>query len=104
MGKSSGSICLSWRNVSGAPGCKIAEQICKLSPDQQGSALLQLALKHIENVFFNPSWFDGLAKTSKSQLRSLVESGMDFLGSPPDASINLQLEFGLPLVEKLRWV
>ncbi|MEO9340457.1 SEC-C domain-containing protein [Mesorhizobium sp. SB112] len=88
-------ICISWLNKPDAPGKVIADQICMLPKTQQSSACLQLSVKHVENIFYSPVWFDSLNETELEQLYMLASSGVDTMGSVPDARINLDLKFGL---------
>lgn len=90
------SICLSWRDLPGAPGKAIVEQIEALPSQQRGGACLQLVAKHVENIFFNIDWFGSLSDTQRKTLDRLVFSGVDAMGSPPSAQISLDLEFTLP--------
>ncbi|MFV1528953.1 MULTISPECIES: SEC-C domain-containing protein [unclassified Phaeobacter] len=93
-------ICISWRDIDGAPGKVIADQIRALPADQQASACLQLAAKHMENVFYNPNWFEGLDDSPKKQLQLLAASGMDFAASVPSEPIRLDVDFQLATASK----
>lgn len=57
---------------------------------------MQFAVKHIENVFYNPVWFEALRHDQRKQLDTLAASGMDSKGSPPTAPIHLSGDFSLP--------
>ena len=89
-------ICISWRNVEGAPGKIIAEQIKLLPDDQQASACLQLVVKHVENIFFNPDWFQDLNEKQRERLNKLAADGVDSMGSVPAMPIRLDVDFRLP--------
>lgn len=95
-GVTGGMICFSWLNKEDAPGEAIAEQIDQLPLDQQASSCLQLVVKHVENVFFNPAWFDGLSIDLREQLNRLAADGLDAMGSIASASILFDLDFRLP--------
>lgn len=97
-GTTSAMICISWRDIDGAPAKVIAEQINALPANQQASACLQIVMKHVENVFFNPDWYEGLNDKQRKQLTQLAESGMD--GSPPLTPICLGVDFHLPTVSR----
>lgn len=99
-GSHSAMICISWRDIDGAPGKVIADQIKALPVDRQASACLQIVKKHVENVFFNPEWFRGLDDKQRGQLDILAASGMDFMGSVPSAPICLDVDFELPTVSR----
>lgn len=58
--------------------------------------MLQYILKHLENIYFNPSWVEGLNKNQKDKMDNLVMSGVDALGSTPDADIDPNFDFNLP--------
>lgn len=94
-GRDWSKICISWLNKPDAPGKVIADQICMLPKKQQASACLQLSVKHVENIFYSPDWFDALDETELKQLYALAFSGVDAIGSVPTARINLDLTFGL---------
>lgn len=95
--KESGSmICISWRDLDGAPGKVIADQIEAMPSVLQASACLQIVAKHVENVFYNPTWFKSLDSKRRKQLDTLTMSGLDFLGSIPSTPINLKEDFNLP--------
>ena len=94
-------ICISWRIVDGSPGKVIADQIEALSDTSQASACLQIVAKHIENVFYNPGWFENLDSKQRKQLEALTISGIDFLGSIPSAPIKLEQDFNLPATWKV---
>lgn len=91
-------ICFSWRDIEGAPGSVIAKQIKLLKNDQKVSSCLQLVMKHVENVFFNPDWFSGLSSESREQLDRLASDGINTLGSIPSIPIVFDLDFELPSV------
>jgi SEC-C motif len=94
-------ICISWREIEGAPGQIIADQIKALPGDQQASACLQLVVKHVENIFFNPEWFLDLNDKQREQLDQLAVDGVDSMGSVPSIPVRLDLDFQLPTA--LRW-
>ncbi len=94
-------ICISWMDKASAPGQVIADQIVKLPIEQQASACLQFAVKHVENVFYDPVWFESLSETERKQLDTLAASGVDTMGSVPSAAINLELSFRLPEVARI---
>jgi SEC-C motif len=89
-------ICISWVNIENAPGSIIAKQICELPGNKQAEIILQYAVKHIENVFYAPSWFEDLSFLQRRQLDKLAASGIDILGSVPDDDIHFGLGFLLP--------
>lgn len=91
-----GIICISWRKTDRAPGKLIADQIESLAGAQQASACLQIIAKHIENIFYRPSWFNALDPKLRRQLDLLTFSGCDFVGSVPSVAIDLSLGFILP--------
>ncbi|TKW66518.1 MAG: SEC-C domain-containing protein [Paracoccus denitrificans] len=95
-GESSAMICISWRNIDGAPGKVIAEQLIELPEEARASACLQFVMKHVENVFFNPDWFDALDKSQKAHLDQLAADGLDLMGSVPAMPIRLDADFQLP--------
>lgn len=95
-GDTTALVCISWRNIDNAPGMVIAEQLKKLPADKQASACLQLVIKHVENIFFNPDWFRGLSNKERKQLDELASDGLDFLGSTPSVPISLDIDFQLP--------
>lgn len=97
-GDHSAMLCISWRDIDDAPGKVIADQIKALPVDRQASACLQIVMKHVENVFFNPDWFRGLDDKQREQLDILAASGMDFVGSVPSAPVCLDVDFELPTV------
>lgn len=88
-------FCISWLDKADAPGKVIADQILSLPSSCQASACLQFSAKHIENIFFSPHWFSTLSGEELAHLHALASSGVDTLGSVPDAKINLDLNFGL---------
>lgn len=98
LGVGTSYLCVSWINKAGAPGRIIADQIRGLPNEKLAEGFLQFATKHIENIFYSPEWFEELSFEQKSQLDLLAASGIDSLGSPPDASINSDsdLDFDLP--------
>jgi hypothetical protein len=89
-------ICFSWRKTKNSPGSFIATQLISLPDDLRASACLQLVIKHLDNVFFNPDWFDSLTSAQKDQLNKLAADGLDIFGSVPSAPILLDIEFSLP--------
>ncbi|MDF1632130.1 SEC-C domain-containing protein [Mycoplana sp. MJR14] len=93
-------ICISWMDQTDAPGQVIADQICKLPLAQQASACLQFAVKHVENVFYDPAWFAALSSEQRKQLDLLAASGVDIKGSVPSAVVRLDLDFELPMVTR----
>lgn len=100
VGEGKGYICISWIDSDGAPGQVIANQITTLPLEKQVEACLQLVVKHVENVFFRPDWFEALTNNQRTQLDILAESGIDPFGLPPAAEINLTYSFDLPTVRK----
>lgn len=89
-------ICVSWLNIGVAPGEIIAQQLRRLPIAQQASAILQFSIKHIENIFYDPEWFNLLSVDHRTQIDMLAATGVDTIGSVPNAAINLGLSFGLP--------
>lgn len=98
MGIPGDYICISWRHVDGAPGKIIADQVNNLLGDKKVLACLQIVMKHVENIFFNPDWFGALSGQQRSLMDALAATGVDFMGSVPDAALNLDLDFQLPVV------
>ncbi len=94
-------ICISWVDQVGAPGQVIADQIRKLPSAFQAFACLQFAVKHVENIFYNPVWFAGLSPDQRKLLDTLAVSGLDIIGSVPEAEISLNLTFDLPEVMRV---
>ncbi|WP_245595068.1 hypothetical protein [Leisingera daeponensis] len=95
-GVSSAMICVSWRNITDAPGYVIAEQLLALPDDQRASACLQFVMKHVENVFFDPDWFQGLDGKQKERLNQLASDGLDVMGSVPSMPVHFDVDFPLP--------
>ena len=89
-------VCISWRDIESAPGKVIAEQLKELPADQLASACLQIVTKHIENIFFNPDWFENLSEKQRNHLGILVTDGIDKFGSVPSSLIALEIDFKLP--------
>lgn len=89
-------ICLSWVNHPAAPGKTIADQIRQLPIEQIGSACFQLIAKHIENIFFRPSWINQLGSEQLKQISSLVADGVDLMGSVPSRELLPELDYSLP--------
>lgn len=95
-GDTNAMICVSWRNIDGAPGRVIADQLMALPDGQIASALLQFVMKHVENVFFNPDWFQTLSDNHKERLNQLAADGLDPMGSVPAVPVRLDIDFQLP--------
>ena len=53
-------------------------------------------MKHVENVFFSPTWVQSLGLVQKEQLNKLAEDGLDVMGSPPSVPAQLNMDFQLP--------
>ncbi|SCA56671.1 conserved hypothetical protein [Candidatus Terasakiella magnetica] len=100
-GESGAKICVSWLNTDDAPGFVIAEQLMALPGDQQASAFLQFVMKHVENIFFNPDWFQALNNKQRERLDQLAADGIDPMGSVPSIAVNLDVDFLLPTSSKL---
>jgi hypothetical protein len=83
---SSATICVSWRNIDDAPGHIIADQLLALPDDQRASACLQFVMKHVENVFFNPDWFQTLNDKQKERLNQLAADGLETMPRCPSIS------------------
>lgn len=94
-------ICISWSDSMDAPGKIIAEQIRALPSEQQASVCLQIVTKHIENIFFKPSWFEALSDEQREQLDLLAFDGMDARGLVPSIPLRFDIGFGLPLAAKV---
>jgi len=95
-GDASAMICVSWRDIESAPGKVIAEQIMALPNDQLASACLQFVMKHVENIFFNPDWFQGFNEKQRERLNQLAADGVDSMGSVPSIPVRLDVDFRLP--------
>jgi hypothetical protein len=67
-----------------------------LRDDQLASACLQFVMKHVENVFFNPDWFQALNDEQREQLDQLAASGTDLMGIVPSMPVSLDIDFQLP--------
>ena len=96
-GDSSAMVCVSWRNIDDAPGHIIAEQLMALPDDQRASACLQFVMKHVENVFFDPDWFQALNDEKRERLNNLAADGLDLMGSVPSMPVQLYVYFKLPV-------
>lgn len=99
-GEERAMICVSWVGRDAAPGKVIAEQLWALADEERASACLQLVMKHVENIFFNPDWFEALDGEHTEHLNRLAADGLDLMGSVPKIPIRLDLDFQLPLSEK----
>lgn len=97
-------ICVSWRETPDAPGKVIADQIDALSDDKKANLCLQFVVKHIENIFFNPTWFEGLNQRHSAFLDSLAFDGIDILGAPPAVALKPDLALVLPKTICSKWV
>jgi hypothetical protein len=95
-GEKSAMICISWINRDNAVGKVIAEQILALPDEERASACLQLVMKHVENIFFNPDWFKALSEKQRTHLDRLAADGLDPMGSVPSMPIRLDVDFQLP--------
>ena len=95
-GESSAMICVSWRNIDGAPGKVIADQLVELPDESRASACLQFVMKHIENFFFNLDWLGSLDEKQKEHLDQLAADGIDPMGSVPSMPVRLDVDFRLP--------
>lgn len=95
-GETTAFICVSWIDRDDAPGKVIAEQISALRDGQRASACLQLVMKHIENVFFNPDWFQALDERQTEHLNHLAADGIDSMSSVPAVPVRLDIDFQLP--------
>ncbi len=95
-GDSSAMICVSWRDIDDAPGNVIAKQLVAQLNDQRASACLQFVMKHVENVFFNPDWFQALNEMQLERLSQLAADGLDPMGSVPSMPVQLDVDFRLP--------
>jgi hypothetical protein len=93
-------ICVSWLNRTDAPGKVIAEQLWALPDEERASACLQLVIKHVENIFFNPDWFKSLNEKQTERLNCLAADGLDSMGSVPSMPVRLDVDFQLPLSVK----
>lgn len=95
-GESRAMVCVSWRDIDDAPGHVIAKQLMALPNDQRASACLQFVVKHIENVFFNPDWFQALSDKQRKWLDQLAADGIDVMGSVASMPLKLDMDFQLP--------
>lgn len=93
-------ICISWKDIGGAPGEVISQQILCFPAEQQASVCLQFVMKHIENIFFDPNWFASLDNGQRVHLDALTADGTDPLGSVPSVPVKTDLEFKLPPARK----
>lgn len=97
-------ICVSWRDTHDAPGQFIASQIAELPEDQKANLCLQFMVKHVENIFFDPTWFYGLNQMQRTLLDKLAFSGIDITGAPPSETLRPDIEFVLPQAIRSTWV
>ena len=96
LGNDKSFVCLSWLEVDPAPGQIIADQITSLPATTQLNALLQFAVKHAENVFFSPAWFEALPVAERTFLDSLAADGLAEMGITPKVPLRVELNFNLP--------
>lgn len=104
VGTNDDIICISWRASPNAPGEVIAKQVESLPNNQRVDACFQFVAKHVENIFYNPDWFEALSERQRKHIDCLAEDGVDILGSLPSVSIDLNLAFKLPSVLRSRLV
>tara|TARA_R110002126_G_scaffold184665_1_gene333081 strand:+ start:78 stop:266 length:189 start_codon:yes stop_codon:yes gene_type:complete len=57
-------------------------------------------MKHVENVFFDPDWFQSLNDKTREQLNQLAADGTDTMGSPPSLPVQLDLDIQLPALAR----
>jgi hypothetical protein len=47
-----------------------------LAHHERAAAALILALTHVENTYFRPSWYDGLEETTKTFIKMKLSEGV----------------------------
>lgn len=95
-------ICISWVSTPNSPGDIISNQISNIPKEKLASICLQFFQKHLENIFYNPNWFNSLSDSNKSLISRLVQSGVDLYGSIPDAKLDFQNNLNLPSASSVR--
>ncbi|MEX0601495.1 MAG: hypothetical protein WD205_12680, partial [Rhodothermales bacterium] len=71
------------------------ESFLELSDDVKPDALLRFAIEHSENVYYRPSWREGLSPSEQKALTDRMHSGLPTVERPQHAL----KDDGLRLVE-----
>lgn len=95
VGTSSGSsIVLSWLDKDDDIVGRYVNSLVGKYEDNICSALVQIAVRSFENIYFRPSWYESLDEDTKVHLCKLVMSGIPFVPQWPneiDANARLKL-------------
>lgn len=65
-----------WFDSPDSTPSRFVDSFRKLSPDTKPSALLLMCLEYMENVYFTPSWWDGLRLEEREHLNARIKGGM----------------------------
>jgi hypothetical protein len=76
---------IGWGTQCDGPGKDFAVSFARAATIEGGNAALQLAFEHIENTYFRPSWWQGLAPSMQEKIYERMRSGTPFNGRSADS-------------------
>ena len=70
---------------TGGPAEEFLRSFGRLPDREKPAASIRLAFEHIENIYFNPSWWTGLNDGAKNNLTNRISSGLGLKESDREA-------------------
>jgi hypothetical protein len=64
-----------WFGGRDCPAFSLVDSFKKLADEEKANALLLMCLEHLENVYFKPSWWDGLSADLSNRLHRNIAGG-----------------------------
>lgn len=83
-------LAFGWYGSEGGPAERFVKSFKSIKTTGKANAALILAVEQLENIYFNPSWWNGLSDISKNHLIERMKSGLRSYSTRSEATfINL---------------
>jgi hypothetical protein len=64
-----------WIGADDGPARSLSNSLLAVEDEQKADALIRLLFIHSDNIFLNPTWWDGLSDKHKATLNNMTRSG-----------------------------
>lgn len=76
-----------WFGGPRCPAFHLVDSFKNLPDEAKANALLLISLEHLENIYFTPSWWDGLPEEMRARLHQSIAGGMPGTTRAPNALV-----------------
>lgn len=76
-----------WFGGTSCPASNLVASFKNIADEDKANAVLLISLEHLENVYFTPSWWNGLSDKLSTRLHQSIAGGMPGTIRSPDALV-----------------